>query len=144
MALKIRHAKKSDLKTCAKIIMEEFNKQGQLFSIETALVRLTELYKKNPDLCFCLEIHGDVIGLIFSTTYNYTLGKYLRIGEFAIQGNHQGDGHGKATLQYIEKYAKRKGFDVLTLETSTKQKAIKIYEKNGFQRTNYVLLEKKI
>lgn len=64
--------------------------------------------------------------------------------DFVIDLRHQGKGFGLKALNFIEELAKEKGFKALVLDTNKKRKAIKIYKKFGFKKTDYVLLDKKL
>lgn len=144
MELKIRQARESDLQGCADIVVEEFNKQGEGFTPETARGRVHQLYEMNPDLCFCLELSGKMIGLIFCERFNYAKGNYMWISEFVIKEDYQGKGYGKKTLEFIMKVAKEKRVGVIQLQTREDGKALKIYEKFGFKKTGFINLEKEI
>ena len=122
--------------------MEEFLKQGEDWTLESAEARLSELLKNNPSLCFCLELDGETIGLVFAETYKHVKGSYLWISELVIKEEQQGKGYGLKTLQFMENLAKENGFNVLVLAANVKEKAFKIYEKFGFKSTGYCFMEK--
>ncbi len=144
MAFRIRNAAESDIPVCAAIFSEEFRKQGELWTSETANARMSELFGHSPELCFCLELDGKVIGVMFCETFNHVKGRYLWVAEFAIKAEHQGKGFGLKALRFIEKVAKAKKIAVLYLAASLKEKPIKMYEKFGFKRTNWLFMEKEL
>ncbi|MEW6294960.1 MAG: GNAT family N-acetyltransferase [Candidatus Diapherotrites archaeon] len=144
MSFNIRSATKKDLLACAKILLEEFRKQGEEWTLDSSKERLAELMENNPDLCFCIELEGKIIGFVFAETYKFIKGNYLWISEVAINSQHQGKGYGLKTLQFMEKLAKEKRFKVLTLVANINEKAFKIYEKFGFKNTNYCFMEKEL
>jgi len=144
MEFKIRPAEEKDLPICTKILVEEFSKQGEEWNPNSARARLGELIKDNPDLCFCLELDGNIIGFAFAERFKYIKGNYLWISEIAIEAKNQGKGYGIKTLQFMEKLGKEKGFNILYLATNIKEKAYKIYEKYGFKNTNYCFMEKEL
>lgn len=144
MELKIRQAREEDLKECADIVLEEFNKQGEGFAPETAMCRVRYLFESDPDLCFCMEIEGKIIGILFGQRFNYAKGIYMWVGEFVIKEEYQGKGYGKAALKFTEKSVKEKGIAFLSLNSRENGNAIKLYEKFGFERTGYIHLEKEI
>jgi len=144
MPVDIRIATKNDLPACTKILMDEFHKQGEEWTINSAKERLEELMNNNPDLCFCIELNGKIIGFVFAETYKFIKGNYLWISEIAIESHCQGKGYGLKTLHFMEKLAKERRFSVLTLVANTNEKAFKIYEKFGFRKTNYCFMEKEL
>ena len=144
MAFKIRLAAKKDLPACIKILRKEFNMQGEEWTVGSARGRLAELMNNSPDLCFCIELDGKIIGLVFAERFKYTKGNYLWISEFVIEKKQQGKGFGFQALKFMEATAKEKGFRVITLTTNVGWKAYKIYEKFGFKNTNYYFMEKEL
>jgi ribosomal protein S18 acetylase RimI-like enzyme len=142
MGLNIRLAGKKDLSICAKILLDEFRKQGEEWTIESAKERLKELMERTPELCFCLEVNGKIVGFVFAETYKFIKGNYLWISEFAIEGKNQGKGYGLETLRFMERLAREREFNVLTLVANTHEKAFKIYKKFGFKNTQYCFMEK--
>jgi ribosomal protein S18 acetylase RimI-like enzyme len=144
MSLNIRNAVKADLPSCARILVDEFSKQGEQWNEKSAAARLSELLEDNPDLCFCLELQGKIIGMLFCEKFSYIKGNYLWLSEFAITSKHQGEGHGLKALKFIEGLAKKKGFNVLILGANEKEKAFNFYKKFGFEATNYRFIEKEV
>lgn len=144
MAFRIRNATEAGIPVCAAILSEEFKKQGELWTSETANARMSELFENAPEICFCLELGNKVIGIMFCETFNHVKGKYLWIAEFAITAEHQGKGFGLKALQFIEKAARAKKIAVLYLAASLKEKPIKMYEKFGFKKTNWLFMEKEL
>lgn len=142
MSLNIRLASKKDLPVCSKILLDEFRKQGEDWTIESAKERLEELMERTPEFCFCLEVNGKITGFVFAETYKFIKGNYLWISELAIEEKNQRKGYGLQTLRFMEKIAREKGFNVLTLVSNIHEKAFKIYEKFGFKNTDYCFMEK--
>lgn len=144
MSFNIRPATEKDLSACTKILFKEFRKQGEEWTMDTAKDRLVELMEDNPGLCFCLELDGKIIGFVFAEKFKFIKGNYLWISALAIQAQQQGKGYGLKTLQFMEKLARERGFNVFTLVANIKEKAFKIYEKFGFKNTNYCFMEKEL
>ena len=142
MFLKIRKAKKGNLKTCAKILLTEFNKQGENWTKKTALARLTELLNDGGP-CYCLFHDGKIVGFVFCETFTYE-GKRLMISELAVSSEYQGKGFGKRAIEFVEKIAKRNKIKKIILAVNKKQKAAKIYKKLGFKPTGYEFFEKPV
>lgn len=140
--LKIRNAEKQDIQECARILLAEFQKQGEDWTQEASEARLAELFEDNPELCFAFELDGKIIGFAFCEKFNYIKGKYLWMSEFAVSSEYQGKGYGLENLRFMEKVCKERGFDVLYLATNRNENAYKIYQKFGFEPTGYEFMEK--
>lgn len=126
-----------------KIMVDAF-KGRESWTKKRARARLEEKIREAPQLCFCLWLEGNIIGLMFCEQFDYVKGRYLWVAEFAIAPGEQGKGFGKQALGFIEKFAKENGFDVLYLAANIKEKAFKIYEKMGFKKTNWFFMEKEL
>jgi ribosomal protein S18 acetylase RimI-like enzyme len=141
--MEIRKASRNDLPACVKIMVEAFAGQEN-WTEERARARLEEKIREAPHLCFCLELEGKVIGFMFCEQFDYAKGKYLWVAEFAIDPKYQGKGFGKQALEFIERFAKENGFDVLYLAANRKEKAYQLYLKKGFKDTNWFFMEKEL
>ena len=144
MGFKIRPASRKDLSACTKIFLREFNRIGENWTRETARPRLASSLENFPKLFFCLELDGKVIGLLCGKPFWGDEGKSLYLNDFAITSQKQEKGFGLKALRFIEKLAKKQGFNSLFLDTNQKKKAIKIYKKFGFKKTDYVIMNKKL
>ena len=143
MVFRIRKAKKSDLKDCAKILFTEFKKQGENWTRKTALARLTELLSDGGP-CYCFLLDNKIIGFVFCETFTYIEGKHLMISELAIDSKYQGKGNGAKAMQFIEKIARKIKARKIILAVNARQKAAKIYRKLGFKPTGYEFFEKQL
>ncbi len=141
--LGIRKAKETDLPACIKIMIEAFAGQEN-WTEKTARGRLEEKIREAPNLCFCLELEGKVVGFMFCEQFDYAKGNYLWLAEFAISPKEQGKGFGKQALKFIENLAKENKFNILYLVANKKEKAYKIYQKQGFKNTNQFFMEKEL
>ena len=144
MAFKIRKTTKTDLLACSKIFLKEFNKLGGKWTLKTAKDRVSDAFKSKTKFCFCLTLDKKVIGVFLAEPFFGEKGKYLYLLGFAIDSKQQGKGFGLETLQFIKKFSKEKGFKAIMLDTHQEKKAIKMYEKFGFKKTDYVVLIKKL
>lgn len=141
--MQIRKASKSDLSDCVKIMINAFAGQ-ESWTEKTARARLEEKIIDAPQLCFCLEQNGMVIGFMFCEQFDYAKGRYLWVAEFAIKPEEQGKGFGKQGLEFIEKFAEENGFNVLYLAANKKEKAYQMYLKKGFRDTEWFFMEKEL
>ena len=140
MEYTIRELKKEDLNTCAKLVLEEFNKQGEGFSELTAKQRCEEAFF--PELAYCAEVNGKIIGLTLTSTFHYAKGKYLWIEELVVKQGFQGKGIGRALMQKLEEVCIEKKVDIISL--NTRKINLPFYKKFGFGETEYVMVEKKL
>ena len=144
MAFEIVQATTSDLDSCARILFEEFSKCDSGWTLPKAQEIIKDIFELHKDLSFCLKLDGKIIGILFCRSYSYIEGNYISLIEFAVSSEFQGKGFGLKALEFLESYAKEKGFNVLALQTHAKRQAINLYKKFGFKETGWVCLEKKI
>ncbi len=138
--MKIREMTENDFEKCADIIFTEFNKQGEGFTKDTALGRVKDTFVSG--LALCAEEDGKVIGLVLATQCIYAKGKYVWIEELAVVEKFQKKRIGKNLMQKLEKTAKQKGINVISLNTRIKN--CSFYKKIGFKETGYVHIEKEL
>jgi len=138
MTIKIEFLKKSDFNECAKIIFEEFNKQGEGFSKKTALQRTKGSF--TPGLAVCAKENEKIVGLILANTFHYAKGKYIWVDELVVKEEFQKLGIGKQLMEELERIAKVKNVNVLGL--NTRQLNFNFYKKLGFEKTDYFYIEK--
>ena len=136
--MKIREMTKDDFDDCAELIFIEFNKQDEGFTKKTALGRVTDTF--TPGLALCAEENNQIIGLIVVSKFKYAKGDYFWIDELVVKEEFHGKGIGKHLMQEIESIAKKKNINALGL--NTKKFNLKFYEKLGFEKTDYVYVEK--
>ncbi len=141
--MQIRKATRNDLSDCIKIMIQAFAGQEN-WTAKTARARLEEKLKEAPQLCFCLEQDKRLVGFMFCEQFDYAKGRYLWVAEFAVSPKEQGKGFGKQALEFIEKFAKENGFNVLYLAANRKAKAYRMYLKKGFKDTNWFFMEKEL
>ena len=144
MVFEIRNLTKADLPVCAKLLLQEFNRIGEHWTPAMAKSRIFEVFERNPTLCFGLVLDEKIIGMLLGKPFTKQNSKCLYLMNFAIDLKHQGKGFGLKALFFIEKFAKEKGFKALMLDRNKNKNAIKIYKKFGFEKTDYVLMEKKM
>lgn len=64
----------------------------------------------------------------------------LYLSSLIIKGSEQGKGYGKLLIDYVIDYAQENGFKEVTLDVvATNSRAIKFYEKHGFQVMKYLM-----
>jgi len=101
---------------------------------------IESLINDKASIFIVLEIENNIIGFLYA--YEETKGglpfhkkrKYIVIDNIVVDEKHQNKGYGKKLLDYIIKYAKDKNYNDIELYVYCfNKKAIKLYEKYGFE-----------
>jgi len=89
---------------------------------------------------FVAEWENNVVGIVYIMQYAPwgVEGEQFWIQGIAVKDDMQGKGIGTKLLEHIEKYAREKGVDYITLNTGFKRTAAHaFYERNGYSSGNY-------
>lgn len=135
----IRKIKNSDtiaVRDIIRTVMPEFGASGQGFAIhDTEVSNMFDVYTQPKSAYFVCELNGTIIGgggvapLLGGDENTCELKKMY----FLPAG--RGKGLGQRVLSECLKAAKELGFEYCYLETfNTMNNAMKLYEKNGFER----------
>ncbi|SFA85457.1 Acetyltransferase (GNAT) family protein [Bacillus sp. UNCCL13] len=75
------------------------------------------------------------------TLYN---GKFIWVSDLVTDANIRSNGHGAALLNYVEKWAKKNGYDIVSLSSGLQRvDAHRFYEeKMNYDKTSYVFLKR--
>ena len=140
--MKIRSAKKEDLKGVAKILMEESVKKpyNEKFTPSSAKKDVLEFFK---DSLYVATDGGKIIGFIASHIVNSDKTKAY-IDELWLKPKYQGKGVGKMLVKFVEGMYKKKGLSKMRLTTKKKSKSYGFYKKLKYKDADLVYLEKKI
>lgn len=140
----IRLATEEDLRTCGRIYAEAFAgpPYGEVWDEGYAASMLAELFKKDPESCWCVEEDGGILGFGFCTTY----GRFRAIiQEFAVSPNMQKKGIGSRLMQHILAEFNARGIQTAELVVHRKAPALGLYRKFGFRLPrNYILMVKSL
>jgi ribosomal protein S18 acetylase RimI-like enzyme len=142
--MKIRNAKKEDLKEIVSIFVTESKKRPflQKWTKKSATDDIKPFLKKKE--LWVAVLDEKIVGFIMVgiTSSNK---KIAYISEIWVTENYQGKGVGKSLLKFIEKYHKKKGVDRIRLTSYNKSKAIGFYKKFNYKVSEEVTpLEKKL
>ena len=142
--MRVRKAKKQDIKKVAEIFRAEFKHPPfkEKWSEKDALKKAKEYFKEQH--IFVAEIEKQVVGFLIGKTFFWYDGIRGYIDEFVVLKKFQGQGIGKALMKEFEDYLKKKGAKKIGLFTGKKAKAYKIYKKWGFKFEDFVYMEKKL
>jgi ribosomal protein S18 acetylase RimI-like enzyme len=140
----IRKATIDDLKRIVEIFREEYSKSpyNEKWSESMAIERINNYFKDRE--IFVLEINNQVQGIIIITFYIWHTGLRGFIDEVVVASEFQGEGYGKKLMEFAENYFKKKGAKEVSLMTSPKAKAFKIYKKLNYKREGFVTMYKKL
>ena len=142
--MKIRNAKKGDLKEIVNIFMMGSKKRPYLqeWTKKKVIGFLKPSLKKNELLV--AVINENVVGFILAGPSSANK-KIVYIDELWVAENYRGKGIGKSLLAFIEKYHKKKGVDIMRFTAYSKSKASSFYKKLNYKVSKeVVLLDKKL
>jgi len=142
--MKIRNAKKEDLKEIVDIFVAESKKRPflQKWTRKSATEDFKPFLKKKE--LWVAVLNEKIVGFILVgiTSSNK---KIAYISEFWVRRNCQRKGVGKSLLEFIEKYHKKKGIEKIRLTSYNKSKALDFYKKFNYKVSKEVSpLEKKL
>ncbi len=142
--MKIRNAKKEDLKDIVSIFITESKKQPYLqkWTKKSATDDFKPFLKKKE--LWVAELDKKIVGFIMVgiTSSNK---KIAYISEFWVTKNYQEKGVGKNLLEFIEKHHKKKGVGIIRLTSYNQSKALGFYKKMNYKTSkNVTPLEKKL
>lgn len=130
-------------------LMREFYRVEHLFFDEqlsrAALAQLLE----EPSLgaVFLIEVDDQPAGYGV-VTFGFSLefyGRFSLLDELYLRENYRGQGHGKASLTYVENLCRREGIHTLRLEVAkTNSRALSIYRQAGYRSQDREFLTKRL
>jgi aminoglycoside 6'-N-acetyltransferase I len=140
--MKIKKAKKEDLKEIGEILMEESVKKpyNEKFTPGSAKKDVLEFFKSD---LYIITSENKIIGFMASHIINSDK-KKAYIDELWIRHNYQGKGAGKMLVRFIEEKYKKNGISCIRLTTKKKAKAYGFYNKLKYKDADLVYMEKKI
>ena len=141
--MKIRKAKKSDLKKISEIFRIEYSKNpyNEKWGSK-ALTKTKEYYKNN--FIYVIESEKEIIGFVIFSTYLWYDNKRGLIDEIVVSAGYRGKGYGKKLLKFAENFLKKKGIRTLNLFSLKKSSAFRFYKKQGFKEEDFVSMIKTI
>jgi len=143
--VKIRKAKREDLKEISELVRIEYAKPpyNEKWSKKTATKKVNGYFKDCE--IFVIPLNNKIIGFIIGRVYLSEDGKKGYINELIVSSRFQGDGYGRLLLDFYGEYLKRKNVKDMELMANLKSKAFKVYKKIGFKELNdFIYMTKKI
>jgi aminoglycoside 6'-N-acetyltransferase I len=140
--MKIRNAKKEDLRSIAKLFLEESNKKpyNQNYTSKTIKLRVNNMF--NFGSLYLALIDENIVGFIAIAGEGK---EEIYIDEFWIKSEYQKKGIGSELLKFVQDKYKKKGAKAISVMTSKKAGAFKFYRAFKFKENKEtVILRKKI
>jgi ribosomal protein S18 acetylase RimI-like enzyme len=138
----LRQATAADLPACGEVYAAAFARPpyNEDWPLEDATELLQTLWRKEPDLCFCLEYEGQPVGFAFCST----VGRFRAvIEEFALHPGFQGIGWGRLLLDHCLSVFRQRGYPRAELIANAQAPAYEFYRRMGFRQAHrYVLMLK--
>ena len=138
--IRIRNAKKGDLKDVAEILMTESVKKpyNEKFTPGSAKKDVLEFFENS---LYVVTDGEKIIGFVASHIVNSDKTKAY-IDELWIRSEHQGRGAGKILVKFVEDMYKRKGLSCIRLTTKKNAKSYGFYKKLKYKDAELVYMEK--
>lgn len=141
--MQIRKAKKKDFNEIAKILMKESAKPpyNERYNMKIAFREVNNFSK---DEFYVAENQKNILGFIASSIASDNKEKSY-INELWIKPEYQGKGIGKALVNFIEDFYKKKGIKIIRLLTKKNSKAFGFYKKINYKEyKSLVFMDKKL
>ena len=134
--MKIRKAKKEDLKAISEIFRTEANKKPYLqkWTRKTALHDITKSFKKED--IYIVFSNKKIAGFIIVSLDDK---KEVYIDELWLNSEYQRKGIGRKLMEFIEISYKSKGAKLIKLTANQKTGAVKFYKKLNYKVSNKLL-----
>ena len=135
--MKIRKARKFELKEISKIFKEVFNDKPYLdkWTDKTAFEHIKHEFLIGEIFVFLQE--RKIIGIIIIRKNIAPDGNIAEIKDFAILRKYCGRGIGSEVIKEIEIKLKKENYKGIYLETYHKSKAVDFYKKNRYKLSKY-------
>ena len=142
--MKIRKARKQDLKEIGKIFKKEMGKPpyNEKWDDRSTSKKIRDYFKNSKIIVTLIE--DKVRGFIIFKKVLWA-GKYQGfIEEIFVDSKYQGRGCGKALIRCAEDFCKKNKIKELSLMSNANSKAFKIYSKLGFKKEEFFTMTKKL
>ena len=142
--VKIRKAKKEDLKKIAEIYRIESAKKpyNQRWTKKSSLKKIEKAYSEE-NIYVSIE-NSKLVGFII-LVYNKSNKKRVYLSQFWIKEKYQKRGIGKNLIKFLEREFKKKKIKIVDLIAHRNAEAVKFYNKVGFKDSKeFVFMTKKL
>ncbi len=136
-----RVCSKEDLGQLARFYMDYYNAEGGSWTEELAARRLRQIMTMEDSLVV-MQLEGEkLVGFLmgYFKCFDDSTGFYLE--EILISGTCQNKGYGSHFLHWLQETLRQKDCQWIELLTTTGEQHQKFYGKNGFSRSENLVLE---
>ena len=142
--MKIRKAKKQDLKEVIRIFKKEYAKPPYNEKWENRLLskKIRDYFKGSRIAVSIIE--NKVVGFIIFKKVLWTGGYSGFIEEVAVDSKHQRKGVGKALIKHAEDFFRKNKIKEVSLMSNAKSKAFKIYKRLKYKKEEFCLMTRKL
>jgi len=130
--MKIRKARKKDLKEIGNLMLEEFSKPPFDEKVKiNSILKSLDFYFKNAKIYVAVD--KNILGVLVFQIEQWWEGKVVIIQDLAIMEKFHNKNIGKSLMVFLEDYSKKNSIKKIYFETHKKSPAIKFYEKLGYK-----------
>ena len=135
--MKIRKAKRSELKEISKLFKEVFNDKpySDRWTDKTAFEHIKHEFLIGEVFVFLERMK--IIGLIAIRKGIIPNGNIAEVKDFAILGKYREKGIGSEAIREIERKLRKENYKAIYLETYHKSKAVNFYKKNKYKLSKH-------
>lgn len=138
----VRPFKKSDLKSCAKLLIDVYYNEpwNNKWNRRTAIRYLNEIsdLKRFVGFVFEDDNSGEILGAVFANEQVWWSGDELYIYELFVSNQHHKTGIGKSLISALEDHIQKHNIECITLLTNNQTPAPEFYKHLGFEKAEYV------
>ena len=140
----LRKANNTDLRTMARIMMEEFSQEpyNEAWTMQTSLKKVNLYFEDKVILV--AEEKDAIYGFIIYGTFFWHDGIQGWIDELIVTKEHQGKSIGKNLLHHAEIDLKSKKVKRIWLMSHADSKASSFYDKLDYKQTKFVIRQKEL
>ena len=144
--IEIRKLMKDDLQQAVKVYQSAYAAEPwkEEYSQEEVKQYLDDFMRLDSMRSFVLTDNGRIVGLALTILIPGIGAPYLRIEDFCIASEKQGEGYGSRFIELIMQEAKKAGCDSVLLGTQKGFPAHRFYLKNGFEEIESALLYRNV
>ena len=144
--MKIARVGKGNVDAIAGLLKKEFLKPpyNETWILSKLIERVEEVFRDNRLYCFVALEDGKVRGVVLASTFVFRDGPRCFVEEFVIDSGKQDKGTGTKLLKRLEGECRKAKIKTLWLTANQKSRAHDFYTKNGFNPSDYRLMEKRI
>ena len=142
--MKIRKARKSDIKQIVNLFVDGFSEKpyNECWTEKNALNKIKDYYNSG-EILVIIESRT-VIGFVIYHQMLWDNHNKLYIDEMVVDKAYRRKGIGTKLLNEVEKKAKEDGISNLELVSNTDSVAFKLYKDKGYEENGLVIMEKKL